>query len=215
MDESHKDIERNCAYCINTMNERQSLIDIAFQSDDLQLICEAATRVLNNPVLLITPSHRIMAYTKSREVKDEIWVNAAERGFITLEFGATLANWNSLCIRKGMLEYIDVTEISQYKRRFFKLTYKNQLVGYLNVMEMFQKFDQIPANDFQLVIEIMAKEMHINEKYHSENLPNDEFLLSLVHGDYVNRMHFNEMLHRTTLKGNKLCDCDDRYDSPL
>lgn len=178
----------------------EELIQVSLTCDDLEMITEKAAIFLGNPLVIISPLFRILSFSNANAPDDAIWKNAVKRGFITLEFGTALNNWEVLKDKESLPEQINVTTISPLRRRFFKLTYENKLIGYLNVTENQTSLEEKSASDYQIVLDILAKQIAISRfrQHRSDTILDEEFLLSLLNKEYVNRVHFQENIVQTT-----------------
>lgn len=165
-------------------------------SDDIHMITQKVAEYLQNPVVLISPSFQVIAYSNRIQLPDPAWQQSIQRGYITLSFGTILTNFDTL--KKKDISYLDVDQISQFKRRFYQLHYNQQLVGYLNVSEWKTPFEQIEADDFELCAKILAKEMAIYGLQHPSILDQD-VLLRLLHDGYQNQAHFQQVVQNTSL----------------
>lgn len=163
-----------------------------FMYNDFSSIAHAIASFLNNPIVIINNTYRIIEYTKDMHVDDQIWLNATKRGYITLEFGNILDNFDSL--RDNGENYLEVTSISKYKRRFYKISRKNQVLGYLNVLEYNHMLDDISSDDYDYVVALLAKELSINQNVNSNQLE------AIMH-DLSDEQYFDYRDYQVAIKG--------------
>ena len=109
------------------------LIKASLTGTSFTHLVELAAVYLNNPLLVIDNSFNIIAYSENLKSTDNIWLDAVTRGYITIEFGATLNNWDVLV--GPSRQYFDTDKISSKNRRFIRLKYQHQIVGYLDILE--------------------------------------------------------------------------------
>lgn len=194
------------AACAAVSDARARLIACAVSTDDMDVIADACADFVSNPVTVITSSFSIVTYSRSHEVPDPIWKNAVDRGYITLEFATTLNNWDDLKdkVHPRRLERLTVSQISQWRRRFFKLEYTGHLMGYLNVAECESLLDDHADADYDLVASLLAKEIFIRRTNLVDRGEDrcEEVVLSLINDEYVDRLHFLEMIRGTKLDHN-------------
>lgn len=180
------------------------LIEASFQGEEFTDIVNKASLVLNNPLVIISNSYNIISYSTTFPVDDTAWVNATKRGYITLEFGATLNNWNNHVDTSQTIDCITVSTISKYTRRFFKLIYKNKLMGYLNVTDVNNYLNKIDDETYQLVANIIAKEIAFT---HTDNLNRttsfEEILLELSNENFINKLHFLDRISSSKINIHK------------
>ncbi len=176
---------------------KEKLIKTVLANDELEPITNACAAYLHCPLVVIGQSLAIISYSSSLIIPDFPWQNAVKRGYITLEFGTALNNWEYLRDPKNSEDCITVNQISNYRRRFYKLTYQNHFVGYLNIGELDQNLDDISTEDINLVREILAKEVSMRRKFQKSSTTNEEILISLINYEYVDRLHYLEIVEGT------------------
>lgn len=180
---------------------RNELIQSVICGEKFNKIVEKAAKYLNNPIVIINNSYNIIAYSTCIQVDDLTWNNAVKRGYITLEFAATLNNWNDIKDENRQYECVTVNKINKLCRRFYKLIINSQLMGYMNITEVNSNFDDIDEDCYYFVSQIFAKEIFINQKFINPNkhTKSEEILLELTHNSYINRLHFVERVQLSNL----------------
>jgi sugar diacid utilization regulator len=178
--------------------KKEELISFVLDNDDLDPITSACAEYLSCPLVVIAKSLAIISYSSSLIIPDFPWQNAVKRGYITLEFGTALNNWEYLRDQNSPMDCITVNQISQYRRRFYKLTYHGRFVGYLNIGELKGSLDDIKAEDINLVRSIIAKEVSMRRKFIKSTGTEEEVLISLINYEYVDRLHYLEMVKGTS-----------------
>ncbi len=175
---------------------KEIIIEAVLQGEPLDQLVDMVGLLLDNPMVIIGQSFEIVSYTRNFEVENELWLNAVERGFITLEFGATLNNWDQFVV-EGQ-EYIEFSKIdNQNKRRFYQITYQDCVIGYLNVLECNHQFDKNNAEDYQFACKVIAKELFLQkERYHPDsNVQDEDILLDLYYERFKSKEH---LFHRAS-----------------
>lgn len=167
------------------------LIQAALDGEELDRITDRAAHYLGSPLVVISTTSNIIAHSAFLTPPDETWLHAVERGYITLEFVATLAGWDKHKDHGTRYECITVA-INDRRRRFYKLTIHSQLLGYLNVTELDGHFDTVSEEEYHFVAQLIAKEVYARLKGQdfSRKARDEDFLLELLHGSFVNRGHF-------------------------
>ena len=171
--------------------QRWNLIQAALDGEELERLTDRASQYLGSPLVVVSPTSSIIAHSVALTPPDETWLHAVERGYITLEFVATLASWDKHKDSGARYERITV-RINDRRRRFYKLTFHTQLLGYLNVTELDEHFDQVSEEDYHFVAQLIAKEVYARLKREdfSRKARDEDFLQELLHGSFVNRGHF-------------------------
>lgn len=180
---------------------REELIQSVLRGEGLDEIADKSANYLNNPVVIISNTYNIIAHSEHIQVDDLTWNNAVKRGYITLEFAATLNNWNQIKDQDREYECLTVNQINKYRRRFYKLSIQSQFMGYLNITEVNGEFDDIDEECYYFVSQIFTREIMIQQQLINPNqhTRNEDILLELASGRYVNRLHFLERVQLSDL----------------
>lgn len=180
---------------------REELMQSVLRGEGLDEIADISANYLNNPVVIINNTYNIIAHSEQIQVDDFTWNNAVKRGYITLEFAATLNNWNQIKDQDREYECLTVNQINKYRRRFYKLSIQSQCMGYLNITEVNGEFDDIDEECYYFVSQIFAREIMIQQQLINPNqhTRNEDILLELASGRYVNRLHFLEHVQLSDL----------------
>ncbi|MGL4336445.1 MAG: PucR family transcriptional regulator [Turicibacter sp.] len=180
---------------------REELMQSVLRGEDFDKIADKAANYLNNPVVIINNAYNIIAHSESIQVDDFTWNNAVKRGYITLEFAATLNNWNNIKDENREYECLTVNQINKLRRRFYKLVINSQLMGYLNITEVNGEFDDLDEECYYFVSQVFAREIFIQQKIMlpTKHTKNEDILLELNSESYVNRLHFLERVQLSDL----------------
>ncbi len=179
--------------------EEREYIDAMLEAGNLKEEAEICADFLQDPVVVISPSLAIITNSTKRAIPDHTWQNAVHRGYITLEFGNSLNNWDSLKDKGN--DCMTVSTISSYRRRFFRLLHKGTTVGYLNVGEVDRSLDDIPEDTINLVCHFLTRSIlnHQQTLQSSGNRPED-IMTELLQGSYVDRLHYLERISDTVFE---------------
>ncbi len=190
------------------MNTEQkwNLIEASLSEQDFDTLVDQASQFLNCPIVIINNTSRIVSHSHSLEAPDSTWSNAVHRGYITLEFTATLNNWDQLKDKNAPYERMTALPTNtQRRRRFYKLTLHHQFLGYLNVTETDHNFDTQDEADFHFVAQLIAKELYLQYKQPSTGTEtkNEEILLELIQGKFYDRGYFLDRVSLSSLSLNE------------
>lgn len=175
---------------------REIFLQAALDGENFDDLTEKAAQFLGNPLVVIGNAYNILAHSKKIAVADATWNHAVNRGYITLEFAATLNNWDAIKDRNRKYECVTVDKINNLRRRFYKLTFGGRLLGYLNITEVNGNFDAATQDDYHFAAQILAKEIEMKQQ---SALPqnsgkSEDILLALLAGTFVDRLHFTERI---------------------
>jgi|GEM_PF-2007891 len=176
--------------------KKEEIIDAVLRGETLDKLVEMVGLMLDNPIVIIGQSFEIVSYTRNFAVENELWLNAVNRGFITLEFGATLNNWDQF-VHDGQ-DYIEFSKIDNLnKRRFYQISYQDCVIGYMNVLESNHPLDEKRAEDYRFACKVIAKELFLQkERYHPDlNVQDEDILLDLYYDRFKSKEH---LFHRAS-----------------
>ena len=188
-----------------TKVDLQSLIKDVLKGIDFKDLVEKCAIYLSNPLVVLDNSCHIVASSKTVSSKDSIWKDATKRGYITVEFSATLDNWNEVVGKDK--KYFDVTKISDKRRRFIKLRYNGNDVGYLNILEDKHPLEDLALEEYLYIADLLTKELVFEfqeEKISASSIKEEQIILDLAQGRFIDRTHFLSQIFRTRLDGQHL-----------
>ena len=200
-----------CYYCARstggtmTKVDLQSLIKDVLKGIDFKDLVEKCAIYLSNPLVVLDNSCHIVASSKTVSSKDSIWKDATKRGYITVEFSATLDNWNEVVGKDK--KYFDVTKISDKRRRFIKLRYNGNDVGYLNILEDKHPLEDLALEEYLYIADLLTKELVFEfqeEKISASSIKEEQIILDLAQGRFIDRTHFLSQTFGTRLDGQHL-----------
>jgi len=160
-------------------------------------------QLLNNPILLVDSSYKLLAYTKKDQVDDRVWNELVTKGYCSHDL-------ISIFIREGVVEKIakskeplltDTGFSEKIRRIHGKIITNNKLVGYLGVLEHNRKFKEEDFHTIQLLCDVISEEMQKNENYYyTKGLMYESLLIDLLDNAIQNWEHVQERLKAAGLK---------------
>lgn len=158
----------------------QTLIETILNTDDFSTIINACSDYLNNPLVIINNAFDIIGYSTNRQPDDDSWLLSVSRGYITMEFSHVLSQWSTLKQYDHHTQSLIFNEISQYRRKFYRLEFQGNMLGYLNITEFSNSLDEFPDASYDLVRHILSKEIyshHLSSQLLHKTI-GEQFLLS-------------------------------------
>ncbi len=176
--------------------KRWELVQAALDGGDLERLADRAAALVGAPLVVIGNTGAVIAHSRRIPVPDEIWNNAMKRGYVTLEFMVTLNNWDRVRDAGSRYEQLTVDQINEHRRRFFRLTVGEEMLGYLNVLETARSLDEIDEEDCRFVVRLLAKELRarLGSGEVSQGSRREELLLGLLRERFKSRGQFLDQL---------------------
>lgn len=186
-------------------NEEETQLFNALLTDkNIDHNTDACAAWLGCPIVVIAPSLAIVSWSHNQELPDPVWKNAVKRGYITIEFGATLNRWIN---DPGQKDQMTIDEIPPYRRRFFRLAFQGRLVGYLNIAEHRIPLDQIPLEKINLIRRFYERTLFDRLNSLTTATPAEDIVTGLLNEQFVDRLHFLEMVANTALDSSAPKQC--------
>lgn len=193
--------------CNKLLKEKISLLESAFTllntiTDELDLdeIVDTASKLIDNPLIVLDNSYKVLAYSKSHKVEDYQWKQNIKRGFCTFEY---IAGFNSI---EGVKNSPNSNEpfiidcyTSPLRRCISKLYFKNRQLGYVISIESNSSFDEMNMSLFTLISNLIASAVRIINKIeqHPNNKAYDGILIDCLEGNINSETIFYERMANT------------------
>lgn len=167
---------------INNVFNHYIKLDSMRDSDDMHQVAYKAADLLENPVIFIDSSYKVLAYSKNYPTQDQIWKENIERGYCSYEFISYVRNMekvkNSLHDSSPFLLTCYKSNIPKYALKFFV---GGKLMGYMIVLIEDKAFN---AAEKELAMEISTIAASSYKKTLSqsnlENLGYENLLMDLL-----------------------------------
>lgn len=149
---------------LERFNTCQSLLMNAFlkakQSTDF---IEQAAQILDNPIVVVDKSFRILAHSDIHKIKDSYWQTNIKNGFCSYEFISALNEMDSFANHKsGKSPFFMTCTIDHTEKLVAKLILGHQNIGYVAVLDSICPIDptDLPLVDFlgKLTVEQLQKD---------------------------------------------------------
>lgn len=174
---------------ITNVVSKEDIIKSTLNCEPLNVIIDKCALFLGNPLVLISETFAILAHSTCIEVEDDIWNNAMRRGYVTLDFGATLNNWNQLIDPLSEDKSITITQINTLRRKFYQLRAHKNFLAYLNIVEAQTTLDVHSTEDYEFVTQVLAKELlHVPPMSHENQ--NEKLLIHLDNDKFEDFPHY-------------------------
>ncbi|MGI6423726.1 MAG: PucR family transcriptional regulator, partial [Tepidanaerobacteraceae bacterium] len=160
-------------------------------------------QLLNNPMLLVDSSYKLLAYTKKDKVDDRVWNELVTKGYCSYDLISTFRKEGVVeKIAKSEEPLLTETGFSEKIRRIHgKIIINNKLVGYLGVLEHKQKFKEEDFQTIKLLCNVISEEMRKNRNYYlTKGLMYESLLIDLLDNAIQNWEHVKERLKAAGLK---------------
>lgn len=193
--------------CKILLKKRTSLLENAFillntfvDETDLEEIVDIASKLINNPLIVLDNSYKVLAFSKSRKVEDYQWKQNIKRGYCTYEY---IAGFNSIEGVKNSPQsnqpFIINCFTSPLRRCISKLYLKNLQLGYVISIESNSPFEEMDMGLFTLISNLIAKTVSIKNRL-DQNINNkayDSILIDCLDGNFKSKTAFYERMQGT------------------
>ena len=129
-----------------------------FAQDDLSRLAEGAGALLGCPLLVLDDTFHVAAHHLPLGFSDAVFQTSVRSGEITYEAGAIISR--SPALSAGAADCIKLAD-SPYRRRFAPLVSAGVRLGYLICVDTDGHLERIPAQTWNTVEQILAKQLFV------------------------------------------------------
>ena len=130
-----------------------------FAQDDLSRLAEGAGALLGCPLLVLDDTFHVAAHHLPLGFSDAVFQASVRSGEITYEAGAIISR--SPALSAGAADCVKLAD-SPYRRRFAPLVSAGVRLGYLICVDTDGHLERIPAQTWNTVEQILAKQLNIS-----------------------------------------------------
>ena len=175
------------------------LLECIIKGKELRDIIEIGYDILNNPIMLLDTSYKVLSYKTDAAVDDPVWADLVENGYSSLESVSLYKNEHIIeRIIKSKIPFILDTGVGEKIRRILgKIVLKDTCAGYLIIMEYNRTFTEPDIQITQLLCDVIAS-MMMSTRIHLKNASGmlfENIMLDLLEGRIKDRKELEGRLH--------------------
>ena len=175
----------------------EALLEEFFSLDDLRQLAQSAGELLDCPLLVLNDTFHVAAHHLPLGFSDELFQNAMRRGEITYEAGAIISK--NPMLAAGWADYVRLPD-SPYRRRFAPLVSAGVRLGCLICVDTDGHLEQIPAQTWELVERILAKQLFMEvSRQGKPSETAEDILMHLLDGGFSSAARFRLQVSGTYL----------------
>lgn len=166
--------------------------------DDLKKLAHDTGEILGCPLLILDDTFHVISYYMPKKFTDPVFQGAVQQGEITYEAGAIISRSPALCM--GKPDFIELNG-SVYRRRFAPLVSGGIQLGYLICVDIGEQLEKIPAHDWHMVEQILAKQLYVEASHQDKPFGTaEEILTHLLNGKFPSEAYFRLQITHTFLE---------------
>lgn len=197
---------KGCRRMVGTQWEfcsADALLREFFAQDDLGRLAEGAGVLLGCPLLVLDDAFHVAAHHLPLGFSDAVFQASVRNGEITYEVGAIISRSPALSV--GAADCIKLAD-SPYRRRFAPLVSAGVRLGYLICVDTDGHLEKIPAQTWNTVEQILAKQLFVEASRQDKPFETAEDILRhLLDGGFSSAPYF-----RLQISGTYLADFHPR-----
>jgi len=167
---------------LDVLNSSAALLNSIIKGNGIDNIVKAAAEILDNPIIIIDASYKILAYSDASKITDPYWKENIKRSYCSYDFIVAVKKMKS--IQQGLKTHHPfeiVCNGSPIKKMLYKIEIDNKHVGNVIVLECNKPFTQRDEELIVLISKVIAKEMKKENIYRNANdLVYENLLLDLL-----------------------------------
>ncbi|WP_353893925.1 helix-turn-helix domain-containing protein [Proteinivorax hydrogeniformans] len=169
---------------LQSMKNATNLLNTLIHSRGLKYIIKRSSEILNNPVILLDNSFRIIAYSKVDKIEEEFWQENIKRGYCTFEFISEVKKIDAL--KKAPLSadpFIVTCFASPNKKLVSKVIVDEKVVGFIVVLENQEKITEKSNEFLSLLSNVISQEINSNKEFSNMvGLMHENLLVDILEG---------------------------------
>lgn len=204
------DIYRLLEECRNLLRRRvlldsksRQLLECINQTNDIDEIISIIAEQLQNPVIVLDISYKVLGYSKNFEVEDYQWQQNISRGYCSFEYIGAFNRIEGVASSPDSNEpFIIECFTSHFRRYVSKLYLDKRQVGYLISIESVTPFSQIDPQLFKIISNSLARIIDTRNQL-AQNVNNrmyDSVFIDCLEGNFKSRDAFMERIALTGIK---------------
>lgn len=137
-----------------------SLLDTLFYTTDFQELVECAAVILRNPVSVYNTGYYCIGVSNKDGINDDLWQKGKLGENTQYAYTSHLHSLEQKYMRnpgKYKFFYENLDGFGTHKRRMILLVFDSVVIGYLNVLQYYVDFDEIPEACYELVVGAITK----------------------------------------------------------
>ena len=175
----------------------ETLLEEFFAQDDLRQLAESAGKILDCPLLVLDDTFHVAAYRLPQGFSDELFQNVVSCGEITYEAGVLISR--SPALSEGRADFLQLPG-SPYPRRFALLVSAGVQLGCLICVDTDGHLEKIPAQTWELVERILAKQLFVEASRQDKPFETaEDILMHLLDGGFSSAAYFQLQAANTYL----------------
>ncbi|WP_350342916.1 helix-turn-helix domain-containing protein [Proteinivorax tanatarense] len=190
---------------IQSMRNATNLLNTLIHSRGLKYIIKRSSEILNNPVILIDNSYRVIAYSKADQIKEKFWQENIRLGYCSFEFISEVKKIDAL-VKSPNTEkpFVVNCYASPNDKLVSKVIIGEKLVGYLIVLQSEEHFTYKTHEFLALLSTVIAQEINNNKDFSNMvGLMYENLLLDILDKKIDDHKLIEERIKRSELKMKK------------
>ncbi len=158
--------------------DNEELLKTILENDSVQAVVNKCYSILQNPIVIVDSSFKLLAWTSDKCVKDSYWNELMQDGYPSLSSILALQKAN------GYKEFIHPTIVNtenpeDMRKIMTRIQDRNTILGYFSILEVNREFQESDLELVQLIAKIMAK-MLLYRNVENNKCDNDRYEQLLI-----------------------------------
>lgn len=187
---------------IQVINSSNELLNSLLNDKGLEDMVKSASEILDNPVIVIDSSYRILVSSDTSEIKDNYWIENIKKGYCSYDYISYVRNIKSFKQAPNNIKpFVINCDKSPIERWLTKIFVHGKLAGYIVLLlsksEMKEKYKEI----LPVISNVISKELERTEgRKNLNNIDYENFLRDILDGNIKNNYSLKEKLKSYSYK---------------
>lgn len=179
------------------------LLDSVMENRPLKDLIAMVSNEINNPLIVIDSSYKIICSHKSEKITDKYWINNLKKGYCSFEFISELKNLTkNKDIPKDSSPYILNCPGSEITRYVSKIIYRNIHFGYVVILDNIVAFKENTPQDLEKLSKTIGSVYLSNFELPENEDSKSQFIYSILINDQITEERINKDIERYNLRIN-------------
>ncbi|MEL7654452.1 MAG: helix-turn-helix domain-containing protein [Bacillota bacterium] len=186
-----------------------SLLECIIRGKEIREVIETGYEILNNPIMLMDTSYKVLSYKTDTTVNDEVWNDLVTRGYSSYKY-VTKFKYERIIekiLRNDDPIILDTGVAEKIRRILGKIQVNDKCMGYLAILEYKQSFQSQDLKIAKLICEVISSIMKEDKwQKNAIGLMWENLIQDLLEGRVIEASELNDRLQSSEwVPGKNMC----------
>lgn len=192
-----KEVQKILKNNLDFLSNSRKLTNLLFNNKSIEKIISEASNMIDNPIIILDSSYKVIAHSKNKEITDILWIDNIKRGYCTYDYIAGLNNIKEIRESPDNSKPFYVTCFtSDIRRLVSKIYLEGKFYGFLVSVESISPFNMLNHDLFEFLSNLIAVKVKMESCQNSISV-NPSIIIELIQKDIINEEFLNHRIKDT------------------